>query len=74
MATAEALAPYSLPQEFLDFRDTIRQIAQERVAPRAAEIDEKAEYPRDIRELFAEHDLLGLPFDDRARRHRHRAR
>ena len=60
----EALADvYSIPQEHLDFRDTIRQIAQERVAPRAAEIDEKAEYPRDIRELFAEHDLFGLPFE-----------
>ena len=60
----EALADvYTVPQEHLDFRDTIRQIAQERVAPRAAEIDEKAEYPRDIRELFAEHDLFGLPFD-----------
>src|SRR5215213_4362463 len=35
----------------------------ERVAPRAAEIDEKAEYPRDLRELFAEHDLFGLLFD-----------
>lgn len=34
---------YTIPQEHLDFRDTIRQIAQERVAPRAAEIDEKAE-------------------------------
>jgi alkylation response protein AidB-like acyl-CoA dehydrogenase len=65
MATAaqETLAPYSIPQEFLDFRDTIRQIARERVAPRAAEIDAKAEYPQDIRELFAEHDLLGLPFE-----------
>jgi alkylation response protein AidB-like acyl-CoA dehydrogenase len=65
MATVaeEGLAPYSIPQQFLDFRDTIRQIARERVAPRAAEIDEKAEYPRDIRELFAEHDLLGLPFE-----------
>ncbi len=63
MATAEALAPYSLPQEFLDFRETIRRIAVERVAPRAAEIDADAEYPRDIRGLFAEHDLLGLPFD-----------
>jgi len=60
----EALADvYTIPQEHLDFRDTIRQIAQERVAPRAAEIDEKAEYPRDIRQLFAEHDLFGLPFD-----------
>jgi alkylation response protein AidB-like acyl-CoA dehydrogenase len=64
MATAASeLAPYSLPQEFLDFRDTIRQMARERVAPRAAEIDERAEYPRDIRELFAEHDLFGLPFE-----------
>ena len=35
----------------------------ERVAPRAAEIDKTAEYPRDIRELFALHDLMGLPFD-----------
>ena len=54
---------YALPQEHIDFRDTIRQIVTERVAPRAAEIDAKAEYPQDIRELFAEHDLFGLPFE-----------
>jgi alkylation response protein AidB-like acyl-CoA dehydrogenase len=54
---------YALPQEHVDFRDTIRQMVVERVAPRAAEIDEKAEYPQDLRELFAEHDLLGLPFE-----------
>jgi alkylation response protein AidB-like acyl-CoA dehydrogenase len=64
MATiAEPTGPYALPQEFVDFRDTIRQIVTERVAPRASEIDETAEYPRDLRELFAEHDLFGLPFD-----------
>ncbi len=56
-------APYSIPQEFEDFRETIRKMVVERVAPRAAEIDSNAEYPRDIRELFAEHDLMGLPFD-----------
>jgi alkylation response protein AidB-like acyl-CoA dehydrogenase len=61
--TAEGTAPYSVPQEFEDFRETIRRMAVERVAPRAAEIDASAEYPRDIRELFAEHDLMGLPFD-----------
>jgi alkylation response protein AidB-like acyl-CoA dehydrogenase len=33
------------------------------VAPRAAEIDEKAEYPHDLRKLLAEQDILGLPFD-----------
>jgi alkylation response protein AidB-like acyl-CoA dehydrogenase len=64
MATiAGPATPYALPQEFVDFRSTIRQIVTERVAPRAAEIDEKAEYPRDLRELFASHDLFGLPFD-----------
>ena len=55
---------YAIPAEHVDFRDTIRQIARERVAPRAAEIDEKAEYPHDLRELFAEHDLFGLPFEE----------
>ena len=65
MSTAtETQAPYSLPQEFEDFRETIRKMVVEKVAPRAAEIDEKAEYPRDIRELFASHDLMGLPFSE----------
>jgi alkylation response protein AidB-like acyl-CoA dehydrogenase len=54
---------YTIPQEHLDFRDTIRQIARDRIAPRAAEIDERAEYPRDLRELLAEQDILGLPFE-----------
>src|SRR5436189_2460832 len=64
MATAATSAPtYSLPQEFLDFRETIRAMVVERVAPRAAEIDATAEYPRDLRELFAAHDLFALPFE-----------
>src|SRR4051812_21986917 len=53
---------YALTPDQVDFRDTIRQIVRERVAPRAAEIDATAEYPWDIRRLFAEQDLLGLPF------------
>jgi len=53
---------YALPQEHIDLRDMIRALAQERIAPRAAAIDETAEYPWDIRELLAEHDVLGLPF------------
>jgi alkylation response protein AidB-like acyl-CoA dehydrogenase len=55
---------YALTDDQLAFRDTIRQIVAERVAPRAAEIDAKAEYPWDIRRLFADHDLLGLPFPE----------
>jgi alkylation response protein AidB-like acyl-CoA dehydrogenase len=54
---------YTIPRDHLDFRDTIRQIARERIAPRAAEIDERAEYPHDLRRLLAEHDVLALPFE-----------
>jgi alkylation response protein AidB-like acyl-CoA dehydrogenase len=63
MATTTTDA-YSIPQDHLDFRDTIRQIAQERIAPRAAEIDETGEYPWDIRTLLAENDILALPFEE----------
>src|SRR5687768_12466406 len=55
---------YSLTPEQIEFRDTIRQMVREKVAPRAAEIDAKSEYPWDIRKLFAEHALFGLPFDE----------
>jgi alkylation response protein AidB-like acyl-CoA dehydrogenase len=60
--TATLTDAYDLPQEHKDFRDTIRQIVRERVAPRAAEIDATGEYPWDIRKLFGAQDLMGLPF------------
>ncbi len=63
---------YTIPQENLDFCATIGQIAREKIAPRSAEIDERAEYPWDIRKLLAEQDILGLPFPDRVRGHGHR--
>ncbi len=52
---------YEVPEELRDFRDLIRRLAEERIAPRAAEIDEQGEYPWDIRELLGSHDVLGLP-------------
>jgi alkylation response protein AidB-like acyl-CoA dehydrogenase len=48
-----------------EIRDLIRMLARERIAPRAAEIDEAAEFPWDMVELFREHDLFGLPFEER---------
>ena len=39
----------------------VRQLVEERVAPRAAEIDETGEFPMDVKELFAQNDLLGIP-------------
>src|SRR5215217_6883119 len=55
---------YALTEDQLEFRDAIRKMVAARVAPRAAEIDAKAEYPWDLRRLFAGHDLFGLPFDE----------
>jgi alkylation response protein AidB-like acyl-CoA dehydrogenase len=53
---------YEIPEELRDFRDLVRRLAQEQIAPRAAEIDADGEYPWDMRELLASHDILGLPF------------
>ncbi len=39
----------------------VRELVTERVAPRAAEIDERGEFPMDLKNLFAENDLLGIP-------------
>ncbi len=60
----ETAPQYALNQEQLDFLEVIRQMVVEKVTPRAAEIDETGEYPQDIRKLFADHDLFGLPFDE----------
>ena len=63
-STVDTAGVYAVPDELREFRDAIRQIVADKVAPRAAEIDATAEYPWDVRELFAAHDLLGLPFGE----------
>jgi alkylation response protein AidB-like acyl-CoA dehydrogenase len=57
--------PYEpLTEEQREIRDLVRQLARERIAPRAAEIDESHEFPWDVVELFRENDLFGLFFDE----------
>ena len=53
-----------LTEEQREIRDLVRQLARERIAPRAAEIDESHEFPWDVVELFRENDLFGLFFDE----------
>ena len=55
---------FEFSEEQVAIRDTIRELVQDRVAPRAAEIDAKAEYPKDIEKLFAENGILGIPFPE----------
>jgi alkylation response protein AidB-like acyl-CoA dehydrogenase len=57
--------PYDpLNDEQREIRDLVRTLARERIAPRADEIDQAAEFPWDMVELFREHELFGLPFDE----------
>src|SRR5258708_536549 len=51
---------FDLPQELLELQATVRKMAQEKVAPRAREIDTTAEYPQDLFELFRDTGLLGV--------------
>ncbi len=55
---------FDFSPEQLAIRETIRELVQDRVAPRAAEIDQTAEFPADLRQLFADHGILGLPFPE----------
>ena len=42
----------------------MRTLARERIAPRAAEIDESHEFPWDVVELFREQGIFGLLFEE----------
>jgi len=57
--------PYDvLTDEQREIRDLVRELARERIAPRAAEIDESHEFPWDVVELFRDHELFGLLFEE----------
>ena len=59
-----APGPFRLTEEHEMLRDAVRVLADERVAPRAAAIDQTAEFPEDLRSLLADHDILALPFPE----------
>ncbi len=44
--------------------ELVREIARERIAPRAAEVDHTAEFPWDAVELLRENEVFALPFDE----------
>ena len=51
---------FSLTDDHTEFRKVVRKICEDRIAPRAAEIDESEEFPWDVKEVLAENGLLGL--------------
>jgi alkylation response protein AidB-like acyl-CoA dehydrogenase len=56
--------PYRLTEDQGLLREAVRVLADERVAPRAAEIDRTGEFPEDLRKLLAAQDILALPFPE----------
>src|SRR5438132_3881497 len=51
---------FALSDELLALQESVRRLAQDKVKPRAREIDESNEYPQDLFELFRDAGLLGL--------------
>ena len=51
---------FDLPPELAELQLTVRRLAQDKVKPRAREIDATGEYPADLFEAFRQADLLGL--------------
>ncbi len=56
---------YALSEEQRLLQETIRAFARDKVAPRAAEIDAKAEYPQDMFDHLKALGLFALPFPER---------
>ncbi|MEX0666017.1 MAG: acyl-CoA dehydrogenase family protein [Acidimicrobiia bacterium] len=51
---------FDLSPELAELQMSVRKLAQERVAPRAREIDRTEEYPQDLFDLFVAAGLTGL--------------
>ena len=51
-------------EESAELLRLVRQIVREQLAPRAAEAEESANFPRDVFTLLGEADLLGLPYPE----------
>src|SRR6266480_4619994 len=51
---------FDLSPELVELQASVRRLAQDKVAPRAREIDTTATYPQDLFDLFRTTGLLGL--------------
>ncbi|MGZ5354499.1 MAG: acyl-CoA dehydrogenase family protein [Actinomycetota bacterium] len=59
------LERFELPPELEEFRALVRQIAEEKIAPRADEIDRTDEWPDDLFRVLVDNELTGVGYDER---------
>jgi len=55
---------FKLTEEQEMFRKSVREVCEDKLAPRAAEIDEADEYPWDIDELFVKNGFTGVSYPE----------
>ncbi len=58
------LERFALPEELEEFRKLVRTIAEDRIAPRAAEIDERDEWPEDLFRILVDNELTGVGYPE----------
>jgi alkylation response protein AidB-like acyl-CoA dehydrogenase len=58
------LERFGLPEELEEFRGLVRTIAEEKIGPRAAEIDETDEWPEDVYKVLVDNDLMGVGYPE----------
>lgn len=57
--------PYALDDDHRQVQDLVRRVANEKVAQRANQIDQTAEYPQDMFDLLKQLGLFTLPFPEK---------
>src|SRR5213594_2509005 len=55
---------FELPEELEQFRKLVREIAEDRIEPRAAQIDATDEFPHDVHELLVENELMAVGYPE----------
>src|ERR1035437_7427862 len=57
---ASATVDFDFSPELTALQQSVRRLAQDKIKPRAREIDTTSEHPQDIFDAFRDADLLGL--------------
>ena len=57
MAMSSEVPLFHLPDEHEALRESVRALADDKIAPRAAEVDETGEFPWDVYEALVKADL-----------------
>jgi alkylation response protein AidB-like acyl-CoA dehydrogenase len=55
---------FDLPEELEEFRWLVREIAEDKIAPRAAEIDRTDEWPDDLYDVLVQNELTGVGYPE----------